>query len=129
MENHGGEIEGCGLNGYWDALDQLVAESTIRIDRPAGTAHPRFPKFIYPLDYGYLEGTKADDGNEIDVWRGTLPEIRVTGVVCTVDMLKRDVEVKLLIGCTRQEASLILATHNSGPQSAVWVERPILEKG
>ena len=39
---------------FWDALDQLTADSEIVIDRPKGSAHPRFPNFIYPVDYGYL---------------------------------------------------------------------------
>jgi inorganic pyrophosphatase len=109
---------------FWASLDKLVSESTITIGRPGGTAHPRYPTFIYPLDYGYLQGTKAKDGNEVDIWRGSLPSPAVTAVVCTVDLLKRDTEVKLLLGCTSQEATVILATHNSGPQSAVLIERP-----
>ena len=110
--------------GFWNTLDRLVAESAVRIDRPKGSAHPRFPEFVYPLDYGYLDGTLGGDGHGIDVWRGSLPSGGVTGVVCTVDLLKRDSEVKLLIGCTPDEADTILATHNTGPQSAVLVPRP-----
>ena len=111
-------------SAFWASLDRLVSESTITIDRPQGTTHPRYPTLVYPLDYGYLSGTKAKDGNEVDVWRGSLPSPAVTAVVCTVDLLKRDTEVKLLLGCTAQEAAIILATHSSGPQSAVLVERP-----
>jgi inorganic pyrophosphatase len=109
---------------FWQAVDRLVAESTVRIDRPKGTTHPRYPSFHYPLDYGYLEGTRAMDGGGIDVWRGSLPTAAVTAVVCTVDMTKRDSEIKLLIGCTHAEALTILATHNEGPQSAILMERP-----
>ena len=32
---------------FWAALDRLVGESEIVIDRPKGTAHPMFPDFIY----------------------------------------------------------------------------------
>ncbi len=110
--------------GFWAGLDKLLADSAICIDRPAGTAHPRFPDFVYPLDYGYLEGTQAGDGNEIDLWRGTLGEEAITGIVCTVDMLKRDSEIKLLIGCTPEEAAIVCATHNTGPQSAILIDRP-----
>lgn len=42
---------------FWLKLDQLVAASNLKIDRPKGTSHPRYPSFIYPLDYGYLEDT------------------------------------------------------------------------
>lgn len=108
---------------FWKAVDRLVSESAVRIDRPKGSIHPRFPSFCYPLDYGYLEGTQAIDGGGVDVWRGSLATATVTAVVCTVDLLKRDSKVKLLIGCTRDEALAILATHNTGPQSAILVER------
>jgi len=114
---------GPTATGFWPALDRLVAESTICIDRPKGSAHPRFPEFVYPLDYGYLEDTRAGDGHGIDVWRGSQPGRSVTGIVCTLDLLKRDSEVKLLIGCTPDEADEIVATHNTGPQSAVLLRR------
>ena len=42
---------------FWDAMDRLVSSSTITIDRPKGSGHPRYPGFVYGLDYGYLEGT------------------------------------------------------------------------
>ena len=108
---------------FWSHLDALVAASTLQIDRPRGTAHPRYPAFIYPLDYGYLEDTRAMDGGGVDVWVGSLPERRVTAVVCTVNLRKRDAEVKILLGCTPQEAQTILDTHNRGPQAGILIER------
>jgi inorganic pyrophosphatase len=108
---------------FWRALDELVRTSTLCIDRPKGTAHPRFPDFIYPLDYGYLEGTSAADGGGIDVWLGSLPERRVTGILFTVDRMKRDAEMKILIGCTPAEAQLALQTLDDGPMSAVLLMR------
>lgn len=109
---------------FWRNLDQLVAESEVIIDRPAGSRHPRYPELIYPLDYGYLEGTVSPDGGGIDVWVGSLPERTVTAALACVDLHKRDAEVKILLGCTPDEAQRILAFHNTGPQSAVLVERP-----
>lgn len=32
---------------FWNALDTLVQQSDIIIDRPKGTAHPKYPDFIY----------------------------------------------------------------------------------
>lgn len=40
-------------NDLWKALDELVISSEICIDRPKGTAHPKYPNFIYRVDYGY----------------------------------------------------------------------------
>ena len=110
-------------DGFWTALDQLVASSKIVIDRPKGNAHPRYPDKIYPLDYGYLEGTTTVDGGGIDVWVGTEGVGRVQGVQCTVDMLKRDAEIKILMGCTNDELSIIDEFLNQFSMRAMLVKR------
>lgn len=97
---------------FWSALDELVSHSNIVIDRPKGSAHPRYPDFIYPVDYGYLKGTFSMDGEGIDVWRGSDSSQTLTAIICTVDLVKRDSEVKLLLGCTEAEIQTILAFHN-----------------
>ena len=38
------------------------------IDRPAGSAHPQFPAMVYPVNYGYIPGNMAGDGEEQDVY-------------------------------------------------------------
>lgn len=106
---------------FWQTLDHLVATSRLVLDRPRGTAHPRYPECIYPLDYGYLAGTTAADGDGIDVWVGSLPERRVTAVICTVDRGKRDAELKLLLGCTPQETEMALNFHNRDGQAGLLV--------
>lgn len=100
-------------NDFWRALDALIAQSKIVIDRPRGSAHPRYPHLIYPVDYGYLSGTASMDGEGIDVWLGTDPTRRLDALICTVDLLKRDSEIKLLIGCTEAEKQAALAHHNN----------------
>ncbi|KAA3664998.1 MAG: inorganic pyrophosphatase [Chloroflexi bacterium] len=111
------------MTDFWKRLDELVVTSEIVIDRPEGTAHPRYPAFVYPHDYGYLEGTSSMDGDGIDVWVGSLEEGMVTAVICTIDMTKRDSEMKILLDCTPEEAKTILATHNNGPQSGILLTR------
>lgn len=96
---------------FWSALDTLVRQSEIVIDRPRGSAHPRYPDFIYPVDYGYLKNTASMDGGGIDVWLGT-GDGGVNAVICTVDLLKKDSEIKILIGCTREETAAIYEKHN-----------------
>ena len=83
----------------------------IIIDRPRGSAHPRVPDFIYRVDYGYLRGTASMDGEGIDVWVGS-GEKRVDAIMCIVDLMKRDSEIKLLIGCTEEEKAIVYETHN-----------------
>ncbi|MHA4854423.1 inorganic pyrophosphatase [Rhodococcus sp. MSC1_016] len=88
---------------FFDALDSLVSSAETRINRPKGTAHPRYPSVIYPLDYGYLIGTTAVDGEGVDLFRGTDSTTGITAVALTVDVMKRDVEVKTLVNCTPTE--------------------------
>lgn len=99
-------------NQFWLELEKLVEQHRIVIDRPRGSAHPHFTDFIYPLDYGYLEGTTTTDENEIDIWVGTENPKKIDAIMCTVDPIKKDIEVKILYGCTDEEKELIYAVHN-----------------
>ena len=107
-----GMINVDGYNeDFWRALDELVSNSEIVIDRPKGSAHPRFPDFIYRVDYGYLKNTASMDGTGIDVWVGS-DDQKVDAVMCIVDLMKRDSEIKILIGCTEEEKLEVYNTHN-----------------
>lgn len=97
---------------FWLALDNLVGQSVIVIDRPKGTAHPRYPDFIYMVDYGFLKNTSSMDGEGIDVWVGTDEKKNIDAIICTVDLMKRDSEIKILIGCTEEEKEFVYKTHN-----------------
>ena len=96
---------------FWNALDELVSNSEIVIDRPRGSAHPRFPNFIYKVDYGYLKDTASMDGAGIDVWVGS-GEKKIEAIMCIVDLMKRDSEIKILVGCTEEEKLEVYKTHN-----------------
>ena len=39
----------------------------VTVDRPLGSKHPEFD-MIYPVNYGYVEGIFAGDGEEQDVY-------------------------------------------------------------
>ncbi len=43
-------------------------EVTVTVDRMLGTAHPRYPNIIYPINYGYVEGIMAPDGDAQDAY-------------------------------------------------------------
>ncbi len=96
---------------FWNAIDELVNRSEIVIDRPKGTAHPKYPSFIYQVDYGYLKDTSSMDGAGLDVWVGS-GETKIDAIMCTVDLMKNDSEIKILIGCTEEEKTIVYKTHN-----------------
>jgi len=112
------------MNTFWNRLDDVLATHEVVIDRPKGTTHPKYPAIVYPLDYGFVKGTCAGDGNEIDVWRGSSANPHLVGVICTVDSAKNDAEVKLLVGCTPEEVETVNHFHNDNEyMSGIVVQR------
>lgn len=55
----------------------------VKVDRPLGSSHPDYPKHIYPINYGYVEGIIAPDGEDQDVY--------ILGVDKAVDEYKGEV--------------------------------------
>jgi len=102
---------------FWDYLDRIVAENRVVIDRPKGSAHPRYPQVIYPVNYGYLEGTTASDRGGIDIWVGSTGAKQPDAIICTLDLLKRDAEIKILLGCSEEEIRAILKLLNEDSDS------------
>ena len=69
---------------------------TVIVDRPLGSRHPKFPDLIYPVNYGYVEGVFAGDGEAQDVYVlgvGKAVE-RFTGTVIAVIQRFNDNEEK-----------------------------------
>ena len=110
---------------FWLVMNDLANSNRIVLDRPRGSAHPRYPDMIYPLDYGYLENTVAGDGDGIDVWFGSRSEKTLTGILCTFDKLKRDAELKLLIGCTAEDVETIREFNRD--MATLFIPNPMVE--
>ena len=118
---------------FWKAMAELLRTNAIIIDRPRGSSHPRYGQAIYPFDYGYLEHTTSSDGGGIDVWVGSLNGVgnkqgakTLTGILCTFDTLKRDAEIKLLIGCTEEDVQVIQEFHKE--MHTLFIPNPTLTK-
>lgn len=79
-------------------IDYLGKEITVKIDRPMGSKHLEHD-FIYPINYGYIEGTKAGDGEEIDAYvLGVFEPIdSFRGKVISIIKRNDDVEDKLVV--------------------------------
>jgi inorganic pyrophosphatase len=108
---------------FWGFLDDLVVNCQIVCDRPKGSTHPRYPNETYPVDYGYLKGTSSIDGGGVDIWVGSLGENKIIGVLCTVDLLKKDTELKILYDCTENETTLLMEFVNADLIRAYYLER------
>jgi inorganic pyrophosphatase len=90
-------------NEFWEYLNKLVSENKIIIDRPKETRHPKYNNMIYVTDYGYIEITKSMDNGGIDIFVGSDPNKEIGAFICVIDLLKKDSEIKILMGCTRDE--------------------------
>jgi inorganic pyrophosphatase len=108
----------------WLQGDALVQQGKLVIDRPGGTSHPKFADFVYPLDYGFIEGTQGGDGEGIDVWIGTGPVEHVTAVACTIDPFQRNAELKLLWRCTPEQVRRVEEFYARQPQAGLVILRP-----
>ena len=111
---------------FWEYLTKMVNDNEIIIDRPKGTRHPKYENMIYDVDYGYLKNTKTTDNSGIDVFKGSLHNKNVNTIMCTVDLQKNDIEIKILIGCTVIEKQKIYDfLNNSEYMKAVIIEKNV----
>ncbi len=108
---------------YWETLQKIVDNSEIVIDRPKGSAHPRYPEHVYSFDYGELRGTTSQDGAGIDIWIGSKRGEEVVGAINVIDSIKKDSEIKVLLGCTNEDMDVILECHNRGGTSGILIKR------
>lgn len=81
-----------------DALTLLGQTVTVVMDRPLGSHHPTHG-FLYLLNYGYVPGTLAPDGEEIDAYElGVFePVAQFTGHCIAVIQRLDDDDDKLVV--------------------------------
>jgi Inorganic pyrophosphatase len=77
-------------------IGQTVA---VTIDRAMGTYHPEHPDLYYPINYGYIKGIMAPDGEEQDVYilGVSEPVEELTGKVIAIIHRKDDIEEKWVV--------------------------------
>ncbi len=71
----------------------------VLVDRPLGSYHPKHTDMYYSVNYGYVEGITAPDGEEQDAYiLGVNKPIReFTGKVIAIIHRKNDVEDKWVV--------------------------------
>jgi len=88
------------------ASDYLGRLFTVQVDRPLGSAHP-LHGFIYLLNYGYIAGEMALDGEAQDAYILGVAEVleQFSGICIAVIERLDDVEDKLVISAPGQRFS------------------------
>ena len=63
------------------------------VDRPLGSYHPEHKDLYYPINYGYVEGYIAPDGEEQDAYiLGVNKAVKeFTGKIIAIDVYKRQI--------------------------------------
>ena len=71
----------------------------VTVDRPLGTYHPQHKDMYYPINYGYIEGIIAPDGEEQDAYIIGVdkPVSEFEGVVVAVVHRNNDIEEKWVV--------------------------------
>ena len=72
---------------------------TVTIDRPLGSYHPEHKDMYYPINYGYIEGIIAPDGEAQDAYvLGVNEAVKTfTGKIIAVIHRLDDIEDKWLV--------------------------------
>lgn len=80
------------------ACPSLGQTVTLIIDRPLGSRHPRHG-FFYPVNYGFVPGTRAPDGAELDAYALGVSEplTAFSGLVVAVIHREDDDDNKLVV--------------------------------
>jgi inorganic pyrophosphatase len=107
----------------WDAWEATIRRHGVVIDRPKGSAHPRYPARIYPVAYGFVPSTIGGDGAEVDVFAGEAAT-GLVGVLLTHDAVKGDDELKLLWNVTEAEIDAITRFLFTGSMTGHLLRRP-----
>ena len=69
------------------------------VDRPLGSCHPNYKDIVYKVNYGYIEGIIAPDGEEQDAYiLGVDAPVReYTGKIIAIVHRLNDVEDKWIV--------------------------------
>lgn len=81
------------------AEEFLGKELEVTVDRQLGSVHPEYRKMVYPVNYGYIEGTLAPDGEEVDAYVLGVgdPVEKFKGVCIALIHRKNDKDDKLVV--------------------------------
>ena len=92
--------------------------STVKVivDRPLKSTHPEHGDIVYPVNYGYIEGVIAPDGEEQDAYILGVgkPVKEFTGKVIAIIRRKDDIEDKWVVapeGATFSKEEIKRAVH------------------
>jgi len=87
------------MSGKRSLIKMIGEKVRVMIDRPLGTFHPKHKDIFYSVNYGYIEGIIAPDGEEQDAYVLGVnePVSEFTGKIIAIIKRLDDVEEKWVI--------------------------------
>ena len=83
------------------SVDNVIIGTTVTVtvDRPLGSYHPEYKDMYYPINYGYIEGVMAPDGEEqyAYILGVNEPVKKFTGKIIAIVYRKDDIEEKWVV--------------------------------
>ena len=85
-----------GIDGDVSMIGAIVK---VVVDRPLGSYHPKHKDIYYPINYGFIEGIIAPDGEEQDAYilGVDIPVNEFTGKIIAIIHRHDDVEEKWIV--------------------------------
>ncbi len=109
---------------FWQKLDTLYFSSKLNIAFEKGHTHPKYKNLIYPVQYGYLLDLVDDKDLRIAVFKGSSNTGKIESLIIAADILKKDLEPKLIVGCTEEEVTnVLLFLNQTDLQKTILVKR------
>lgn len=96
IDSEGNHIE---ITTCYDINEIIGRNVNVTVDRPLGSAHPNYADMIYKVNYGYIDGIIAQDGEEQDAYILGVnePVEKFTGHIIAVIRRSDDVEEKWVV--------------------------------
>ena len=109
---------------FWQKVDTLFLSGNLKMEKKKGEVHSTFGNLIYPTDYGHLVDAKSAGESGVSVYAGSLNRSEISALVIAADILTKELDVKLLIGCSDEEIEDILRFLNQTDyQKTVLIRR------
>lgn len=93
---------------FWQKVETLFLSSGFEITRKKGDVHPVFKNLVYPTDYGHMKDTKSVSDEGVSVYAGSGNRSSISALVIAADILAKELDVKILVGCDEEEEKDVL---------------------
>ncbi len=109
---------------FWQKVDSLYLSGSRKLIKKKGEQHDTYKNLVYPLDYARIEDMKSVSGHGVAIYLGSENRNKVSGLIVAADILEKELDVKVLAGCTDEEIEDVLRYLNQTEfQKTVLIKR------